>query len=265
MKKQINACFISSCMILLSVMLISSPQCYGQETTPIKIGLFTPRTGPIALVGQESTRAAEFAVKEINSAGGIGGRKIELITYDDRFDSKEAISISTRLADRDKVTAILAACASPQCVAAAPTLNSKRIPTVVTISNAFDAVIHTGDEKWIFRWASVGDIQGYLMVLYSFYDLGLRKFAVLIQDNEFGKGVANGAIVALEELKEKGAKIVYQSIYQTGEKEFRSSLIALKPTKPDIVISTGYGISHSNIVRQGTELGIFPEAKFFGN
>src|SRR4030042_6279564 len=82
-------------------LILMGVQVQAQDT--IKIGFFAPITGPAAADGASAKHAVELGVKEINDAGGIKGKKIELIVYDDRLKAEEAVAIANKLIEKDKV------------------------------------------------------------------------------------------------------------------------------------------------------------------
>jgi branched-chain amino acid transport system substrate-binding protein len=232
---------------------------HATAAEPIKIGWFGPLSGPASLLGQDSLRGTQFAIKQVNAAGGINGRQVTLISYDDRTDKKEAVSIAQRLVGRDEVVAILGGSLSGTSVAAAPIISQAKTPMIAAYSNAFQ-VVKGNDYVW--RWASVADVQGYVMVHYVRTALKKEKMAVLSQDDEYGKGIARGV---KEGVKRWGGTIVFEKSYPIGEKEFRASLTEIKRLKPDAVLSMGLGPSQASVARQGAELGVFPAAQMIAS
>lgn len=257
------AVLLSLSLLLFGASCGKSPETDGagkeKEKEPIKIGWFGPLSGPASLLGQDSLRGAQFAIQQVNAAGGIDGRKIELIHYDDRGDKKEAVSIAQRLVGRDNVVAVIGGSTSAPSVAAAPIISQAKVPMVAAYSNAFQ-VVKGNDYVW--RWASVADVQGYIMVHYTRTELKKERIAILAQDDEYGRGIARGV---KEGVKRWGGTIVFEKYYPTGEKEFRASLTEIKRLKPDVVLSMGFGPSQASVARQGAELGIFPAAQMIAS
>jgi branched-chain amino acid transport system substrate-binding protein len=247
---------ISVVFFLCSFVLTAA--CYGKEQEPIKIGFFAPISGPVALAGNMARDGATFAVDEINAKGGINGRKVKLVIYDDRLNKMEAVSVAYRLTERDKVVAVINGSYSGPSMAAAPIYNEKKIPVVTSYASAFEIV---KDKPFVFRWGTLADVQGAIGADYAMKDLKPKKIVVLKQDDEYGRGIARGLV---ETLKKLGGNIVFEKFYSTNEKEFTPVLTAIKPLEPDIVFATGYGITLTSIAREGTEAGIFPKAQFIG-
>ena len=245
------------CLVVLCFFVFMGVSHAGSQE-PIKIGFFAPITGPVSLAGNMAKDGAIFAVEEINRKGGINGRKVKLVIYDDRLRKMEAVSIAYRLTERDKVVAVIGGSYSGPSMAAAPIFNEKKIPMLVAYASAFEIV---KDKPYVFRWGTLADIQGSLGAEFSMRVLKPKRIAVLKQDNEFGRGISRGL---LEKFKELGGNVVYEKFHDFREKEFRPFLTAIKAADVDLVWGTGYGTPLTQIARQGTEMGIFPKANFVG-
>jgi branched-chain amino acid transport system substrate-binding protein len=223
---------------------------------PIRIGWFGPLTGARAFDGQQALKGAEFAVKVLNQKGGMLGRPLELVKYDSRGEKTEAIAIARRLADRDQVVAVLGGDGSVAPVAAAPIFNEKEVPLLVTYASAYSIV---KDRPWVFRWGQEADVIGAVMANFIIQDLQVARIAVLIQDEEYGRGVANGL---QETLKQAGRQVVYSKFFPVGTRDFRHFLTEIKNVNPEAIVGTGFGTSHVSIVKQGSDVGLFPIVKY---
>ncbi len=226
---------------------------------PIRLGFFGPLTGRFSALGAEARRGAEFAVREANDAGGVGGRAVELVMYDDRGDRKEAVSVVRKLIESNRVVALDDGSLSLTSIAAAPVVNEAQIPMVIAYANAVGAV--KGHDH-VFRWCSVADVQGWVMAHHAVKKMGFKTFALLVQEEEYGRGIANGAERGIEKL---GARVVYRRLFSPGEKEFRAFLTELRPLNVDAVCTSAFSSSLTAISRQGWDLGVFPKAQFFGS
>ncbi len=231
-------------------------QASAQET--IKVGFFGPLTEAFAGLGVDAKKGANLAVKQANETGGVNGRKIELVPYDDRGNRTEAVAVARKLMEQDKVVAIVDGSLSLTSIAAAPVINEGKVPMVVAYSNAVNVV--KGND-YVFRWASVADVQGWVMV-HEAYQRGQKRFALLMQDEEYGHGIINGAEQAIKKL---GLQVVYKKAFAPSEREFRSMLTEIKNLNPDAVLMSGFGPALTAVGRQGSELGVFPKAQFYGS
>jgi branched-chain amino acid transport system substrate-binding protein len=245
-----------SCWLFVLVALLAVPiQAWAQET--IKIGFFGPITERFAGLGLDAKKGAELAVKQANAAGGINGRKIELISYDDRGNRTEAVAVARKLIEQDKVLAIVSGSLSLTSIAAAPIINEAKVPMVAAYSNAV-AVVKGND--YVFRWASVADVQGWVLVHHAMQERGYKRFALLMQDEEYGRGIINGAEKALAKL---GGEVLYKKAFPPTEREFRAIMTEIKNLNVDAVIMSGFGPPLTAAGRQGYELGVFPKAQFY--
>jgi branched-chain amino acid transport system substrate-binding protein len=229
----------------------------SQAQSPIKIGFFGPITERFAGLGIDAKKGAELAVKQANAAGGINGRKIELVVYDDRGNRTEAVAVARKLIEQDKVVAIVSGSLSLTSIAAAPIISEAKVPMVAAYSNAVGVV--KGNDH-VFRWASVADVQGWVLGHHAVQERGYKRFALLMQDEEYGRGIINGAEKALAKL---GGKVEYKKAFPPSEREFRAMLTEIKALNVDAVIMSGLGPPLTAAGRQGYELGVFPKAQFY--
>src|ERR1700722_11517117 len=195
-KKVTRRTFALTASLVAATGLLSSGAS-AQQT--IKIGFFGPLTEAFAGLGKEAKKGADLAVKQANAAGGVNGSKIELVSYDDRGNRTEAVAVSRKLIEQDKVVAIVDGSLSLTSIAAAPAISDAKVPMVVAYSNAVNVV--KGND-YVYRWASVADVQGWIMVHHAVQERGFKRFAILMQDEEYGRGIINGAD---EDLKKLGS------------------------------------------------------------
>jgi branched-chain amino acid transport system substrate-binding protein len=240
---------------LVAATAVLSSGASAQQT--IKIGFFGPLTEAFAGLGKEAKKGADLAVKQANAAGGINGSKIELVSYDDRGNRTEAVAVSRKLIEQDKVVAIVDGSLSLTSIAAAPAINESKVPMVVAYSNAVNVV--KGND-YVYRWASVADVQGWIMAHHAVQERGFKRFAILMQDEEYGRGIVNGAEQALKKL---GGEVVYKKAFSPSEHEFRAMLTEIKSQNVDAVLMSGFGAALTAVGRQGGELGVFPKAQFY--
>jgi branched-chain amino acid transport system substrate-binding protein len=237
--------------------LTISGRALGADANTVKIGTFGPFTGPASGLGLEAKKGIEFAVEQFNAAGGINGKKIELVAYDDRANRAEAVSVVRKMIENDGVQAIVGGSLSLTSIAAAPVINDAKIPMIAAYSNAVGVV---KGEDHIFRWASVADVQGWVIAHHAMKERDYKTFAILMQDEEYGRGIANGAERAIEDLK---GKVVYKKAFTPAEREFRAIMTEVKSLGVDSVIMSGFSPSLTAAARTGYELEIFPKAQFY--
>jgi branched-chain amino acid transport system substrate-binding protein len=192
-----------------------------------------------------------LAVEEINAAGGVLGKKINLMTEDDQSKTEEAVASVQKLVNADHAVAILGEVASSRSMAGAPICQSSRVPMITPASTNED-VTKKGD--YIFRICFIDPFQGNTMAHFALGSLGKKRAAVLTD-------VKQDYSVGLDEAFKKtfassGGQIVSEQSYSTGDKDFHAPLTSIKGAQPDVIFVPGYYTEVSLIVRQARELGI---------
>jgi branched-chain amino acid transport system substrate-binding protein len=255
-RNEMTAKAIRLSLVLASVAaVLIPPAAIAQQT--IKIGFFGPLTEAFAGLGKEAKKGADLALKQANAAGGINGVRLELVSYDDRGNRTEAVAVSRKMIEQDKVVAIVDGSLSLTSIAAASAINDAKVPMVVAYSNAVNVV--KGNE-YVYRWASVADVQGWIMAHHAMVERGFKRFAILMQDEEYGRGIINGAELALKKL---GGEVVYKKAFAPSEREFRAMLTEIESQNVDAVLMSGFGPALTAVGRQGSELSVFPKAQFY--
>ena len=196
---------------------------------PLKIGFFAPESGFAAADGASAYDSAKLAVKDINAAGGINGRQLQLINYDDGSDPKQAVSIATRLVTQDKVDAVVSGSYSDQTLAAAPIFQRAGIPMLAAYA-VNPGIPATGD--FIFQQDFNGVVEGRAAAVALIQDLKAKKVAIVAVKNDFGTALVEGFTQAA---KAMGATIVATDYNQFGEKDFTPIL-----TRDKAKGATGY-------------------------
>lgn len=216
----------------------------------IKIGFFAPLTGFAAADGASTKHSAEIAVEELNAAGGIKGKKVELVVYDDRHDSKEAVAIANKLIEKDQVVGVVSGSYSMPSRVTAPIFAKAGLPMVVSYAVHPDV---TKAGPCVFRNGYLGQVEGWAAAESAVKLQKARKIAVLTVDNDFGR-VTGAAFI--ERAKKLGAEIHSDQVYKLGEKEFGPYLTKLQGQNIDLIFHTSYYNEGAQIVRKAKELGI---------
>lgn len=249
--------FLSLFLIMVMVFSVAGCSGGGQETPdaeeskePIKVGFFAPTTGPVAADGENSLNAAKLAVENINASGGIDGREVVLVDYDDAFDTKQSVSVAQKLTTKDSVVAVVSGSYSGTTRAAAPVYQDAGIPMIASYAIHPD-ITKTGD--YIFRQSFVGSVQGKAGGKVAAEMLGAKKISILYVDNDFGSTLSSSFTEMAESL---GAEIVSTDKFSFGEKEFTPILTKIKQLDADLLYLPAYPGEGSQIVRQAHDLGL---------
>ncbi|MDI3298097.1 MAG: ABC transporter substrate-binding protein [Bacillota bacterium] len=217
---------------------------------PIKIGFFAPESGFAAADGQSAQDAAKLAVDEINRSGGIQGRPVRLVDYDDGSDAKQAVAIANKLINLDHVTAVVSGSYSDQTLAAAPIFQRNHVPMIAAYA-VNPGIPNTG--SYIFQQSFTGTVEGRAGAVLAVSQLGGKKIAVVAIDNDFGHSLVEGFT---QEAKQLGASIVATDYNQFGEKEFTPIIQRDLAKGADLFYLVEYGPEGSQFIREWNALGV---------
>jgi len=229
------------------------------DEPPIKIGMSMALTGGLAGGGKASLLGIEIWKDDINAKGGLLGRKVELVVYDDKSSASETPAIYSKLLDVDKVDILFAPYAT---VPTAPIMPLVKQRGKVLIGNfSFQVNSKVGHDMW-FNNAPWGPADSWAA---SFLDLGTKaggkNMALLAADQEFAQ---NLAVTARDVAKRLNLPVVFDQSYPPNTVEFSSILRSLKANKPDIVYVASYPPDSAGILRAVNEIGIGDSVKIFG-
>jgi len=220
------------------------------ETGPIKLGFIGVLSGDGAPYGETEKNALEIARKEINDAGGIAGRLVEIVYEDGKCTGKDAISAIQKLLSVDKINIILGAVCSSETLAVAPVAEQNKVLLFSAFSSS-PLITDAGD--YTFRnGPSDADIAKLdANVLAAKY----KKVAMISENTDYSQSVRD---IVNKILAEKGVSVVSDENYNSGTKDFRAILTKIKSTNPDVVyINPGTDTKAGGIiVKQARELGI---------
>jgi len=244
--------------LLSSILVAGVALSAGAQT--VKIGWFGPETGDSALFGQAEKNTVLMLAEDFNAKGGVdvGGKKykLEIVPYDDKGDSVEAVNVVKRLISQDKVIAIVGAQGSGEAIPVAPLVNGAKVPLVS--STATNPKVTVGESgvisPFMFRACFIDPYQGKAAAYYCYQKLGKRKAAVLMTiDDPYSTGLAE---FYKQNFEKAGGKVVAEVSYTSGEKDFRAPLTKIKAAKPDVVFIPAYYNDVALVAKQARELGI---------
>jgi branched-chain amino acid transport system substrate-binding protein len=225
----------------------------GGAQDVIKIGLLAPLTGPAAADGLSVQNSVKLAVEKVNAEGGLMGKKVELITYDDRADGKEAVALARKLIEQDKVVAVVGGSYSTPSRAMAPIFQEEKIPAVYAYAVHPDV---TKAGNFNFRNGFLGMVEGKAAAYTAVKLLKAKKIALLISDNDFGRTLTEGFKMYIEKYAKGAATITSVQAYPMQEKDFKAYLSKIKDENVDAIFSSGYYFQTGPVVKQAREMGI---------
>ena len=217
----------------------------------IKIGEFASMTGKEATFGQISHQGALLAIEEVNAAGGVLGRKLELLTEDDQSKPGESATIVKKFISRDKVVAILGEIVSSRTLEAAPICQNAKIPLVSPGATAPE-VTTKGD--YIFRACFIDPFVGTITAKFARDTLKVRRAGIL-------SSVSSAQSVGLakffrERFTAEGGTIALEQKFGEGDKDFRAQLTAIRAAGVDGVFIPAYYTEAALICKQARDLGL---------
>ena len=246
-------------LIVMAAGLFVAAGCNKSSTTTISdeivIGEYGSMTGSEANFGQSTHNGVQMAVDEINAAGGLHGKKVKLVSYDDQGKTSEAGTAVTRLITSDNALAVIGEVASSLSIAGGQICQQHGVP-MVTPSSTDDHVTETGD--YVFRVCFIDTFQGWVMAKFATdpapAGLGAKKVAMLIDQRQaYAQGLGKHFSTALTKL---GGTIVADEKYQGGDQDFSAQLTRIKGTAPDAIYIPGYYNDVANIAKQVRGMGI---------
>jgi branched-chain amino acid transport system substrate-binding protein len=221
-----------------------------QNAGPIVVGELASLTGGNASFGQSSHKGTMLAIDEINAAGGVLGRQIQLITEDDQSQAGQPATIVQKLISQDNVVAILGEVASSKSLEAAPICQDRRIP-MISPASTNPKVTEVGD--YIFRVCFIDPFQGTVMAKFAL-SRGWKKIAVLTDvKQDYSVGLAEFFVKHIEA---NGGEIVKEQSYSSGDRDFKPQLTSIKAARPDAIFVPGYYGEVALIGKQARLLGI---------
>lgn len=219
----------------------------------IKLGAMFETTGPVSAYGQAESNGVNLAVKEINEAGGLLGKQIELVEYDTKSDNAEATSIATRLATEDQVVAIVGPATSGAVQAATQPITRAEVPLVTPSGTADNlTVTETGEvQPYVFRTSFQDSFQGVALANFAMDNLQADK-AIIIGDSSSDYAV--GLTDAFKDTYE--GEIVAEEHFTQDDTDFSAILTRIQNEDFDFIYLPAYYEQAGLILKQAREMGI---------
>jgi branched-chain amino acid transport system substrate-binding protein len=242
--------------VLVALLLVGGVG-FAHAGAPIRLGVIAPLSGPGTSYGLGIKQGAEMAAEEINKAGGIGGRQIQLVVVDDASNPAQSVTAMQRLVSQDAVDLIVGGWGSSQVLANMEVVERAGVPYIVV--GATNPRITSTNNKWTFRVIQTDSIQAREIAKVAADTLGLKRIAVFNDSNDYGVGNKEAFLGAMEELKQKPVEI---QAYNTADKDFTPQLTRIKGANPDGLAIFGTIPGAPAIMNQARDLGL--TARFIG-
>jgi branched-chain amino acid transport system substrate-binding protein len=229
------------------------------EEPPIKIGMSMPQTGGLAAGGKASLLGIQIWRDDINARGGLLGRKIELVVYDDKSSASETPAIYAKLLDVDKVDLLFAPYATVPTAPIMPLVKQRGMLLMGNFSFQVNSKVH--HDMW-FNNAPWGPADAWATGFLSLgQKAGGKTVAMLSADQEFAQNLITTARAVA---KKMNMAVVFDQTYPPSTAEFSSIIRALNAAKPDIVYVASYPPDSAAILRAVNEIGVGDNVKIFG-
>ena len=223
----------------------------GNAQGTIKLGALLPLSGDNANTGLDLLNAAKLASDEINAAGGVLGRQLEIVPVDDACDAQTGTAAAQQLL-ASGVVGVAGGYCSGAAIPETVVLHPRGIPYVAVATNP---ALTDRDLNTVFRIAGRDDRQGFFAARFLAVPSGAKRLAILHDNTTYSRGLAEETRTANSDLK-LGMQIVFFDAITPGERDYTSTLTKIKGSGADTLYFTGYAPEAGLIVRQAKEIGL---------
>jgi len=240
-------------MVLVLALLVSGLAGCGNAASSktIKIGGLAPLTGDIAVYGVAASNGAKLAIDEVNKAGGVLGKQIEFIVYDEKGDVNEAVNAYNKLVDSDKVVAILGDVTSKPTISVAQLAAKAGIPMVTPTATALDV---TKQGSNVFRACYIDPFQGEIMAQFAAETLKAKKVAIIYNS---GDDYSSGLKASFEaKAASLGLEVVGAESYSKGDTDFKAQLTKIAASGAEALFVPDYYNTVALIANQAKATGL---------
>jgi len=255
--------------LLLAFVLVMAVGCGGNTNTDqpanggqqgsadaeeVLIGLNFELSGPVAVYGQTKLNGIKIALEEINANGGILGKPVKLIEYDNKSEDAEALNLATRLMTEDKVVAMIGPVTSGRVLVAVPVAEQFKVPLVTGSGTAPAITLANGKvNEFAFRTCFTDAYQGMLAGKFAANSLGAKTAAMLVnQNDDYSIGLSEAFKGSFEE---NGGQIIESVSFTNDDMNFNTALTKIIAANPDVLYVPAYYEQDALIAKQARELG----------
>jgi ABC-type branched-subunit amino acid transport system substrate-binding protein len=243
--------------ILTTVMLLltacSSPSQNGANTKSIKIGAINSLTGELQSFGEPTMNSIKVAIDEINAAGGIRGKAIQLVVKDNKSELQPSLEAAQTLIDKEKVAGIIGPWSSRHTIPVAEQVTSQRSVPQIAFAATSPAITTLKDNDFLFRTAPSDDFQGIALAAIA-RSKRMDTLSILHLNDAYGQGLANSLRSAFEA---RGGKIMLAVPFKPEQADFGKELAQLAKQPVDALVLVGFPKDGERILKQAQALGKF--------
>ena len=236
---------------LLSVLVLAAVGSgMAAAAEELRLGFTPPITGASAAEGALQIKAIKLALKQINAAGGVNGRQVNLILVDNQSTNPGALAALQKAVEQEKVLALVGSVKSTQILAMSDAIKSYGVPTMIGGTNA---TLTKQGNPWLFRVRPDDSLAAAAMVKYIKEDTKFTKVGILHDTDAFGTG---GADLVEQGVKSAGLAVAKREKYTTKDKDFTAQLLSLKNAGAQIMVIYGTNPEDVAVIqRQYRQLG----------
>ena len=231
--------------------------CGNNVSSDLKIGMVYELTGNTATYGTSAANGAKLAFKEINAAGGVLGKQIQIVTADNKGEPSESTNAMTKVITQDKVVAVTGFTVSSCGIAGSSVAEGNKIPFVAaaTVNPKVTVDGNTGKVKnYTFRACFIDSFQGAVGAQFALNTLKAKKISILTDSSsDYSKGLTQ---IFKESFTKNGGQIVGEEAYLQKDQDFKPVLTKLKSQNPDVLYIPGYYEDVGKIIKQAREIGM---------
>ena len=255
MKRRLSIKRLVSTILLSALALITVTACAGNtnegDGDTIKIGSLAPLTGPVSVYGIAASNGVKLAIEEINAAGGVNGKLIELVLLDEKGDEQEAITAFNRLVDEHEIVALLGDVTTKPTIAVAQRAAGINLPMLTATATGTEVTLQ-GDN--VFRVCFIDPDQGVLMATYAKDYLNAESAAIIYNAaDDYSQGLAKAFE---DQAKEIGLNVTAVESYPGDTTNFSTQLTRIAQEKPDVLFVPDYYGTNILILQQARSAGI---------
>ncbi|WP_229506538.1 ABC transporter substrate-binding protein [Massilia sp. BJB1822] len=238
---------------LLACMLVLAPGYAGEpgvNDTQIRLGMVNAQTGAASGLGRAMRDGATAVFQDVNSRGGVYGRRIELVVADDGYDPDRAVDQTLMLIEEKQIFSLFGYVGTPTTNAVIPIVQEMKVPLVGAFTGAM--ALRRPVVREIINYRASYDDESDALVQY-FVSLGAKRFGVMYQDDGFGHAVLDGTVRAL---KRRGLELVAKGSFQRGTIAVKAALAALVGQDLEVVVMVGPYTPVAAFVREAGKAGL---------
>ena len=243
--------------LLLALMMTAAvfAGCGAKTSDTYKVGVNIELSGGVATYGQSTLQGVELAIKQVNANGGVNGKQVELVKYDNKSDPAEATTIATKLMTQDNVLAVMGPATSGSFKSTIPVALKNKVPVISASATVDDVTVDAnGVKEYAFRICYNDSFQGNVLAQYATNNLS-GKTAVVLKDiaNDYCKGVASSFTSAFIAA---GGTVASEESFSSGDTDFNAILTKIKNLEFDVLLLSAYYQEAGLVIKQARALGI---------